>query len=76
MDASQLDVLHNRGDKGVGAVGDSVGLSFYGVFEEFVNQDWALRCNFHGGSNIVFEHLFIVDYFHTASAEDIGRSYH
>ena len=74
--AGQLDVFHNRRDKGIGAIGNSVGLSFYGVFQKLVNQDGPFRRYLYSRGDIVSEHIFIVDYFHSTSAEDIGRSYH
>ena len=53
MDASQLNMLHNRRHKGVGSISDGIGLGFGGVFEEFINQDGSFRCYFHRGSNIL-----------------------
>ena len=43
MDARVLDVLHDRGHEGVGAVGEGVGLALQGVLQELVDEDGPLR---------------------------------
>ena len=76
MDAGQLDVLHDRRDEGVRAVGNGVGLGFDGVFQELVDQDGALRGDIHGRGHIAPEHLLVVNHFHAPAAQDIGRPDH
>ena len=61
VDARQLDVLHDRGDEGVGAVGDGVGLGLDGVLEELVDQDRALRRHVDRREDVVPQHLLVED---------------
>ena len=68
VDAGLFNMLHNRRNKGVGAVRNSVCLAFQGVLKKLVHKDRALRRYVDGRSHIVFEHIIIINDFHASSA--------
>ncbi len=76
VDAGQLDVFHDGGNKSVGAVGDGVGFTFQGVLEEAVHQDRPVGSDPDGGFHVLAEHGLVMDDFHTPAAEYIRRAHH
>ena len=76
VDTSQLDMLHNGGNKGIRPVGNGICLGFNGILQEFVYENGTLGRHAHGCSNIMFQHLLVVDNLHTTSAEYVGGPDH
>ena len=56
MDTGKFDMFHDRRNKGIFSVGDGISLYFDGVFEEFVDQYGASRCNIDSRVDIGGEH--------------------
>ena len=76
VDTGELDVLHDSRDISVSSVGDRVRLALQSVVQEAVDQDRAVRCDADCGSHVFFHGFVVIDYFHAASAENVGRADH
>ena len=53
MDARELDMLHDGGHEGQGAVADGVGLALERVLQEAVDEDGAVGGHAHGGGHVL-----------------------
>ena len=85
MNAGLLDVLHDAGDEGVGAVGDAVDVDLDGIGQIAVDQQRALvgddelgRAVERGGElgDVAVDLGAVVDDLHGASAEHVGGPDH
>ena len=76
MYTGQLNMLHYCRNKGIGAVADGIGLTFHGMIQETVDQDRTIRSYTDSGLHIADHAFVIVNHFHTAAAQDIGRTNH
>ena len=76
MDPGQLNMFHYGRYKGISTVGNGICLNFNSVFQELVDQDRPFRGHIHCRSNIMLEHLLVVDHFHATAAQHIGGSHH
>ena len=69
-------MLHNSRNKTVCTVGNSVSLALCSVVEETVDEDRSVRCNTNSSRHIYLHHIVIVNYLHSTSAENVGRTNH
>ena len=76
MYAGQLNMLHYCRDKGVSAVTDGICLTFHGMIQETVDQDRTIRSYTDSSLHIAGHALIIVNHFHTAAAQYVGRTNH
>ena len=76
VDTCQLDMLHDSRHKGMFSVTDGIRLTLQGIVEETVNQDRAVRCHTNRCFHVIFHGFIIVDYFHTAASQYVGRTNH
>ena len=76
VNSRQLDMLHHRRNKGMGAVTDGVSFTFQGMIQEPVDQDRTVRCYSHGCCHISFHTFIVIYHFHAAAAKDIRRADH
>ena len=76
VDAGQLDVLHDRRHICVGSVADGVRLALQCVVQEAVDEDRAVRGDAHRRVHVARHGIVVVDDFHAAAAEHVGRTDH
>ena len=76
MNASLLDMLHDRADHHDLAVAYRVDVDFDGAVEEVVEQHRAVVGNLHRLAHVALEFFFLVDDFHRPPAQHVGRAYH
>ena len=76
MDAGELNVLHNGGNKCVCSVADRICLAFQCMIQETVDQDRAVGCHADGCIHISLHTLIIIDDFHASSTKHVGRTNH
>ena len=75
MYARLLDVLHDRADVDVDAVGDGVHVDLDGVLEEIVHQDRVLRGKLHRRRDVVPQAVLVVDDRHGAAAQHVAGAH-
>ena len=73
MHARLLDVLHNATDHNVFPVRKSVHVDLDRIFEEMVNQHWAILRIFDCLFHVANDRFLVVSNYHGATAEHIGR---
>ena len=76
MDTRQLNMLHNSRYESVGSVADGVCLAFHGVIQETVDQDGTVGGYADSRVHIVDHMGIVINDFHAAAAQDIGRTDH
>ena len=76
VNTCQLDVLHDGRNISVRAVTDGVCLALHSVIEESVDQDRAVGRHTDSGEHVVLHGVIVIDNFHSASAQDVGRTDH
>ncbi len=76
VNASLLDMLHDRADHHDLAVAYRVDVDFDGAVEEVVEQHRAVVGNLHRLAHVALEFFFLVDDFHRPPAQHVGRAYH
>ena len=76
VDTGKFDVFHHGRDVNVFAVREGVGFAFESVVEEAVDEERAIRGHADSLGNVFAEHVFVVDDFHAAAAENEARADH
>ncbi|MCY1399195.1 hypothetical protein D9M71_142460 [compost metagenome] len=76
MHAGLFDVLHDRADHHGFAVAHRVDVDFDGAVEEAIQQHRAVVGDLHGLAHVALELFFLVDDFHRAAAQYVGRAHH
>ena len=76
MDARQFDVFHDGGNERFFTVGDRVHFALGGVVQEAVDQHGIFRADLERFHGVALERGFVVDHFHTASAQHEGGTDH
>ena len=76
MNAGFLDVLHDAGDEDVLAVADRVDIDLDGIGEIAVDQHRAVARDDHRLGDVALELGIVLDDFHGAAAQHIGRADH
>ncbi|MCY1280808.1 hypothetical protein D9M70_296020 [compost metagenome] len=76
MYAGLFDVLHDRADHHGFAVAHRVDVDFDGAVEEAIQQHRAVVGDLHGLAHVALELFFLVDDFHRAAAQYVGRAHH
>src|SRR5262245_11174851 len=72
MNAGAFDMLHDAADHHLFPIAQCVNIQFYGVVEEFVDQNRVLGRSRNSVSHVVLKGIAVVDDFHGSSAENIG----
>ena len=76
MNACKFNMFHNRRNINIFTVSQSVRLTFQSVFQETVNQKRTVRSYTNSFCNIFFQSIFIINDFHTATAQNKRRTNH
>ena len=76
MHARLLDMLHDAANQHHFAVADGVNVHFYRIVEEAVEQHWCIVGDAHRRLEVTTQVGFVVDDFHRAAAQDVGRTHH
>ncbi len=76
MNSGQLNMFHNRRNKHMFSITDGICFAFRRMMQEPVDQNRTVRRHAHGLLHIEGQGFVVVDYFHPASAQHIGRAHH
>jgi len=76
VNTGKFHVFHHGRDVDVFAVREGVGFAFESVVEEAVDEERAIRGHADSLGNVFAEHVFVVDDFHAAAAENEARADH
>ena len=76
MNAGKLDVLHDCRNICMCSVGDRICLTLQSMIQETVDQDRTIRCYADSRIHVLGHSGVIIDDFHAASAEYVGRANH
>src|SRR5712692_7031983 len=72
MDAGLFNVLHDAGDEDVLLIGEGIHIDFGGVFEETVDQDWAILREGHRLTHVLADGVLIVGDYHGSAPEHVA----
>src|SRR5690606_960367 len=76
MHACLFDMLHDRADHHIGAIGHRVHVDLDGAVEEVVQQHRTVIGDFHRIAQVALELVFLIDDLHGAATQYIGRTHH
>ena len=76
MHPGLLNVLHNRTNDHILAVGYGIDVCLDGVIKKAIEQHWRIIGNLNCVLHIVSQLVFVVDDFHSSSAQYIGGTYY
>ena len=76
MNAGLFNMLHDAANHHVGAVANGINVDFDGGIQEMVQQYRAVIGNQHRVAHITHQLGFVVDDFHRATTQYIGRAHH
>ena len=76
MHARLLYMLHDAADEHFFTITDAVNIDFDSQIEEAIQQHRAVIGHFHRLIHIDTQIIFVMDNFHRAAAQDIGRPHH
>ena len=74
MDARLFDMLHDAGDHCFCPIADGVHVHLDGVFQKLVNENGVIGRGYDGLGHELTQGIGIIDDFHGAPPQDIGRA--
>ena len=76
MNASLFNMFHDTGDMHIITVAQGIDVHFNRVTQIVIDQHGALAGYNHGGCDVTAQFRLVMDDFHRATAQDIGRADH